>query len=453
MCATAATLALDDPRRRFPAWIAATLVGGVCAWFVDVAAGPRPTPALVRAAWLAGLALRLAHLTATPAFSEDVHRYVYEGRASWLAGPAFPFRHAPREGPALLPPEAIDVSFLRLNHPDVPAIYPPASQAFFAAVTAVWPDGHDAARALRVGFVALEVAAIVVVARGLERAPLLWLLAPLPIGELAREGHHDALSLLGLALVVAGAARGRPARAYLGAALAALAKLNGLVVLPALVRETRRGLLAGGWPLLLLPLPFLAFASTGLESYATRWRAGDGAFALVDALAGLLLGGAPDVAWAHVGPWTWTRAGLARALLAGGLGLATLALVRRSARRGAAALDVHVAARAGALLTLVLALGPTLHPWYVTWLLPFVALPRAASGPWRAFAIALVVGAPVLEHPPWVELVDGAWRELRPLTLALHGAAALAALVAWRADLRAEATSDAPGIPDAPRPL
>ncbi len=452
MCATAATLGLDDPRRRFPAWLAATLVGGVCAWLVDRRAGPHPTRTLVRAAWAAGLALRFAHLTAPSAFSEDVHRYVYEGRASWLAGPAFPFRHAPREGPALLPATAVDVSFLRLNHPDVPAIYPPGSQAVFAGVTALWPSGHDAARALRVGFVACELAAIVVVARALERAPVLWLLAPLPIGEFAREGHHDALSLLGLALVVAGAARGRPARAYLGAALAALAKLNGLIVLPVLLRETRRGLLAGGWPLLVLPLPFLAFASTGLESYATRWRAGDGAFALVDALAGVLLGGAPDVAWAQVGPWTWTRAGLARALLAGGLGLATLALVRRPARRGEAALDLHVAARAGALLTIVLALGPTVHPWYVTWLLPFVALPRAVSGSWRAFAIALVVGAPVLEHPPWIELVEGEWRELRPLTFALHGAAALAALVAWRADLRAETPSQAPGIPDAPRP-
>ena len=67
------------------------------------------------------------------------------------------------------------------------------------------------------------------------------LLSPIAILEIGRDGHADSLSALGLAIGVFGFSRLRPREGYVGFALAALAKLNGLIVFVAALRATRRG--------------------------------------------------------------------------------------------------------------------------------------------------------------------------------------------------------------------
>jgi hypothetical protein len=245
---------------------------------------------------------------------------------------------------------------------------------------------------------------------------LLVVLSPLSVLEVGREGHADSLSMFGLALGIHGFVRLRPRLGYAGFALAALAKLNGLVALLAAARSTRRGLGVGlGLALLcLLPLGFAGGASTqGIGAYASAWRAGDGAFTVVLAVAGALLGGD----WRRFelgGSWgalTLTQHQLARGLtLLSFAGLAAVVLWRKVEER-------QIPARAGLLVLGLLLLSPTLHPWYALWLLPFAAV----LGTGRDAALALVALVPLLHHPGWLELTEGTWTDVGWVRALVHG--------------------------------
>jgi hypothetical protein len=236
--------------------------------------------------------------------------------------------------------------------------------------------------------------------------------------ETAREGHVDVLSAFGFALAAAGFARGRGALGHGGVLIAALAKLNGLVLVPLAVAARRQGaaLLLPGLLLLALPYFWAASADTsGLAAYATRWRAGDGAFGVALALAEAGLGGD----WVRLDPSgvTVTRHQVARALVAALFGAAYILALARPGRvlgQGRAP-DFH--ALGGLLLLLLLLLAPTFHPWYALWLLPFAAL---GPFPGRAAALWLAVAAAALHHPTWLALHEGAWRELPWVRALVH---------------------------------
>lgn len=395
-------LALDDPRLRFWAFLAfISVAGAVWGWFWFRGLHAR----WVAIAAILAVAVRIAFVLTPPAMSDDVFRYVYEGRVVWTMGPAFPFTHAPidalKDG---VPPALLDASWLRINHPALATIYPPFAQTIFAAA-------FGRLLILKLLLVLAELGAYAVIWKktSLERAVVLAL-CPLAAFELAREAHADALSMLGLAIGAAAFHAARPRAGYAGFFLAALAKLNGLIaVLPA-VFATRRGLWIAAPMMLVLALPY-AIAGGGeqaaLFAYAGSWRSGDGAFAVLHALAELVLGGD----WRRVSDdWTLTRDQLARAfsalIFAGYAGF----LLRRKP-----AVE-EVPERAAALLLMLLLLSPVLHPWYTLWLLPFLPFaPRLAP----AIAAALIL-APLLHHATWLELVSGRWRELGLLRALVH---------------------------------
>ncbi len=413
----AASFALDDPRRRFLAHLAALAVSGV-GWVILARAKALPPLAL---AFAAGAILRVWGVALAPAFSDDVFRYVYEGRVVWSEGLGFPFAHAPSEALAAgVDPALLDRAWLRINHPELSTIYPPFSQAVFAIAggLAALTDTY-ALYWLEALLVLADAVTAWVLYRGAgPRAAIAWWLCPIGIVEVAREGHADGLSTLGLALAVVAFAKGRPTQGYGGLVLAALAKLNGLVVLPAALRATRRGVwVLGG--LALLGLPFVlagAHAGEGIGAYASRWRAGDGLFTVFLEIAELALGGD----WRRFGSVTLTRHEVARAMT----GLAFLAVMVVTLRRRYPV--EAVPERAGTLLFALLLLAPTFHPWYVLWLVPFAV---AAPGfRYRDAVLYLVVAAPLLHHPAWLELVAGRWTDVGWVRFLVHAPAlALAA--------------------------
>ena len=390
-------------------------------WLVlaRLGAAGRLSRGAVLALTLLGIAARAAFALSPPAFSEDVFRYVFEGRVVWDLGLGFPFAHAPSEARDLgVRPALLDEAWLRINHPHISTIYPPLAQGTFALAGGLGEllgGGH--LLILKLLLVCADLGVWALAARALVRAgrpaagALFWGLSPLVIVEVAREGHADSLSALGLALAISGFLAARPRRGYLGLALAALAKLNGLVVLPAAWRSTTRGLLATLPLFALLGLPWLLAgpaAGTGLGAYATRWRAGDGAFTLLLFAAEALLGGD----WRDLGAFTVTRHQLARALAALLFAAGSAALLWRKPA------VVEVPIRAGQMLLLLLLLSPTLHPWYVLWAMPFAAALPTFRG--RGAIVVLACLAPLLHHPGWLELEDGAWTDLGWVRAAVH---------------------------------
>jgi hypothetical protein len=354
-----------------------------------------------------------------PAFSDDVFRYVYEGRVVWVHGPAFPFLHPPADAPALgVPAHLLDEAWLRINHPHITTIYPPLAQVVFAAAGGLGELFGAPLLWLKLFLLAADLGTQAISMALLARQgrpialSLSWALCPLVVFEIAREGHADSASALGLALGIYAFSLARPRLGYAGFALAALAKLNGLVAMAAALRSTRRGALIGLGLASLLAVPFLLageHAGFGLGQYATRWKSGDGLFSLVLLAAEAIIGGE----WRRLteSGLTITKHELARVITALiGAALAFVVLRRPAPME-------EIPRRAGLLLLGLLLIAPTLHPWYVVWVLPFVVL---EGFPARRAILALAFLAPLLHHPSWVALSTGEWTDVPWVRALVH---------------------------------
>ncbi len=375
--------AAGDLAPRIPLFLAlhTVLFATYALLLVRTGAGARLDRASLRLALGFAIVFRLAALAAPPSLSDDLYRYLWDGRV--LASGVNPYRH---------PPAAAELVTLRdghhaaINHPELPTIYPPAAQVVFAGVATVWPApiGIKAAMAV-MDLLALAALALLLRALGLPAGRLVvqaW--CPLVILEFAGMGHVDAIgiALLTGALAALAAARHRLALAALGAA--ALAKLFPLLLVPAFLARTPRR----AWFVLPLVLAagVLPFAAHGVDptgslgTFAARWRGNDVAFAGLVALTG-----SPD-----------TAKGLALLLLGGVLAACRL---RRASLESTAL----------AAMTAALLLSPVLHPWYLTWIVPLLAVrPEPALVAWTGsialayLAVSRELAVGVYEVRPWV---------------------------------------------------
>jgi alpha-1,6-mannosyltransferase len=191
--------------------------------------------------------LRLGALPAPVFLSDDVNRYIWDGRVQ--AAGINPYRYIPTD-PDLAPlrDEAIFPQINRNNY--APTIYPPVAQMLFLLASRL----GETALTVKLVFVAIEAIGIwalllVLQAAGAHRENLLlYAWHPLPVWEIAGSGHVDAAVVAAAALALAAAVTGR--RAWSGAALAAgtLVKFFPLVLAPALWRPTRSNLGDWRWP-------------------------------------------------------------------------------------------------------------------------------------------------------------------------------------------------------------
>lgn len=212
---------------------------------------------------LVGAALLVPAVLVEPQTSSDSYRYVWDGRVQ-LAGVS-PYRYVPddealrdlREG--YLWPQGPDGQS-EVGRSDVPTIYPPVAQAWFAVVAAVFPTGTGG-YGIRIATALLGVGVTVLLGRLMRRTgqdprwAAVWAWCPLVVFEAGNSAHVDVLST---AFVVLGfaALHGRRhvlAGVFLGLAVAT--KLVPLVVAPVFVRE--RPVRTGAGALAAVVLPYL----------------------------------------------------------------------------------------------------------------------------------------------------------------------------------------------------
>jgi len=346
-----------------------------------------------------GLIFRLILLPTAPSLSDDVYRYVWDGRVQ-----------AAGINPYLYAPDAAELAHLRddrihprINHPHIPTVYPPAAQLLFLVCGLV----SESVLFYKLVFVLLDLSAAwsiraVLRRRGLPAGRiLLYLWNPLLVVEIAGSGHVDILGVALLSASLAAVTSGSRSKAILALALSFLAKLLPVALLPswwawacarrAQASEPRRrpslGVLRVLWPVgLFLGLVALAYGPfvsagrslfTGLTAYARHWEFNGLGYSVVK----WLLGDSGQVA---------------RWVSAAGLSAAALCV---------AVFRVHPL-RAGFLLVgTIIWLIPTLHPWYVLWVLPFAVVWR--SWPWMAFtgltALSYVVLSGYVQTGIWQE--------------------------------------------------
>jgi alpha-1,6-mannosyltransferase len=166
-----------------------------------------------RALWLIfgiGIMLRVYVLLFDPLLSTDIFRYIWDGRVQ--AAGINPYRYFPaHDALAQLRDATI---FPRINRADYAVtIYPPVAEFFFLVVTRIG-ENVNVMRLALLGCEAVSVAVIVLFLHRMQR-PITLVVAyvwhPLPIWEIANNGHVDALAvalmLLGLWVALTGRAK------------------------------------------------------------------------------------------------------------------------------------------------------------------------------------------------------------------------------------------------------
>jgi len=366
------------------------------------------------------LTLRLGLVWHDPVLSDDLFRYVWEGRV-WLAG------HNPFvESPSSITLEALrdTVIWPRINHPEVPTIYPPAAQAIFA-LNALLGGGPVL---LRLIFVAIEfgcVAAVIKIAKPSTSVLGLYLLNPLVIVESAWSGHIDVVAVGFLAVGILLWEKGRGiSSVFFGLSIAT--KFLGVIGLACVafapLREHEswgariRTLVLTGLVVGLFYVPCVperpADLFSGFTTYAATWRSNDGLFRL----------------WTHVAEATmssessdgekvlvhldgldsmatqlhWTKTWEGRELPNTTFAQDQISQFLGKAVGAGFVISVFFFAvwvirdpwqGFGVTMFALLLAAPTVHPWYVVWLIPFaLRYPRGWSQGALAFSGLVLIG-------------------------------------------------------------
>jgi hypothetical protein len=252
-----------------PVEAAAWAVFAAGAWLILRTSPRRAVPLIL----LGGITIQLAALAAPPRTSDDLYRYIWDGKVQ--AAGIDPYRYVPaarqlaplrdpflwpasgrycitpggaltgpgsagQAGPGLAP------GCTRINRPAVPTIYPPVAEAYFAGVYRLSPPGSGAVP-MQAAAALFAVATTVLLLRGLRslgrdpRLAVLWAWCPAVGLDAANTAHIDVVvAFLTVAALLTLARPGGRLRAMCGGGLLGLAvatKFTPILVTPAVLRR------------------------------------------------------------------------------------------------------------------------------------------------------------------------------------------------------------------------
>lgn len=329
---------------------------------------------------------RLSLVQLEPSLSDDIYRYLWDGRVQ--AAGINPYRFAPQD---LTLSPLRDALYHNINHREIPTIYPPVSQIYFWAMAVVAPG----ALGLKLGLCVVELATALALGRLLRRLGrsagdlVLYAWNPLVVVETAASGHAEGLAALLLVLAAGQLQARRQAMAggFLGAAV--MAKIYPAFCAPAWIPSLgRRGLVAATAALIALAGLYWTgdlAPVIGLTTFAEHWNHNELGYRLLLALS-------PDRDFAK--------------LVSAGLFVALACVLMLRTRAG----DTFAVAESSLWLVFaLLCLSPTVHPWYLTWMAPWLVLcPRLGPLLWTATGVLsyeILLGyraAGVWEEKAWV---------------------------------------------------
>lgn len=334
----------------------------LAAWLVwRVRRTSRSTLALV---FVFAALFRLSILFAPPSLSDDIYRYIWDGRVQ--AAHINPYRYVPADDALkFLRDEAIYPNINRRNF--APTIYPPLAQMIFLMATRV-SESVVWMKALMVLFEAAGLYALSLLLASFKWPRERLLLAawhPLMVWEIAGSGHLDALVVAFVAFALVAQRKGRESLTGALLACAVLVKLFPLVLFPAFYRRRSWRLpLAFCVVLVAGYLPYLSIGARRvvgyLPGYAEEEGLHSGARFFLLQLTQAFPGGA------HVPPAAY----IVFAVLVLGAIAAWCFFARESNRLD----DVRRAALLAVVFTVLL--SPH-YSWYFVWLVPFLCFVSA----------------------------------------------------------------------------
>jgi hypothetical protein len=302
------------------------------------------------------LVFRLTALAVPPDFTDDLYRYRWEARLQQAGGN--PYRVAPNDPAAAA---LKDATFERIPGRDFRAVYGPAIELVYRyawrMVAAVTGDAGTQIVLLKLPAALADLGVLAMLwwllpAVGIARERIIvYAWCPLAIFEFWSNGHNDAVMLLALTAAFLALARGRDTAAFALLATAAAAKIWPAGLLPVFAGWPPRRWLAGlvaipAIALWMLPFDFaLAGNAPFLSGFLGGWRNND-------SLYGLLLWITGDQY-----PAKYAAFAIVFAVVAG------VAVLRMTPTRGSL---IVIAA--------MLLVSANCHPWYLTWMLPLLAI-------------------------------------------------------------------------------
>jgi alpha-1,6-mannosyltransferase len=328
--------------------------------------GPRrsrvTTRKLLLLIWAAGVVFRITLLPLDPTLSEDLSRYRWQGKLQAAGGNPYV------EIPAGARWENLrDRTWPHVNRKDLPSVYGPLLEEFYAGyyrlVRSVEPDEVRQVWLFKLPFAALELAVGAAVLQLLTAAgaPQSWLLiylwSPLMVVEFWAQGHNDPLAVLFVVLALVAAARERWTWAFASLTLAALAKFWPAVLFPFFLLQRREKRWIFRWKPALVALPLalavswpywggIAHVTELLKGFVGGWRNNDSLYGLIYQFSGE----------------DFQR----------GTTLVTRLLVVALAALWALQLPLAKAAKWAVVLLLLF--SANCFPWYLSWLVPLLAL-------------------------------------------------------------------------------
>lgn len=412
------TIAADLLLWRLGGWvlIAAFALAACCAFAAPRMANLADQGAALVIILAGAAALRFALLFSDPTLSSDIYRYVWDGRVQ--AAGINPYAHVPAA--SKLAPLRDPEIWPRINRADYAVtIYPPGAQIVFLTLTRL----GESVLAMKLGLLLFEAAGIAAIIALLLRlgkpathiAAYAW--HPLPVWEIAGNGHIDAAMLAFLLVGLLMYLNGRTVLASVLIALGALIKPLAALALPVIWRPW-------DWR-----MPLVVLAVVGLV-YMPYLSVGWGVFGFVSGYVqeeGLASGGGFKLLWLVQQVTGPLRYGVVAYLTIAVAALVVLAIT--TALRSDRSAQASMRASSWMLVAFLVLVSPH-YPWYFLVLVPFLALcPSAAA--W------VLTSASVLFY----DVVPGDVLPSYEIRIAVFTVAVLAALAH---DLRSERRKNAP---------
>jgi hypothetical protein len=326
--------------------------------------------------WGAAIVFRLTLLPLSPTLSEDLNRYRWQGKLQAAGGNPYVEIPEDRRWGHLR-----DRTWPHVNRKDLPSVYGPLLEMVYAGyyrlVGALEPDEIRQVWLFKLPFAALELAVGAAVLQLLRAAgaPQAWLLiylwSPLIVVEFWAQGHNDSLAVLFVVLALAAASRERWTWAFASLSLAALSKFWPAVLFPFFLLQRREKRWILRWKPALVALPL---------ALAVSWPYRDGIANVTELLRGF------------VGGWRNNDSlyGLIYQFSAEDFQRGTTLVTRLLVAALAAlwTLQLPLAKAAKWAVVLILLFSANCFPWYLSWLVPLLALyPGAPLLLWTALVV------------------------------------------------------------------
>ncbi|MDX1979250.1 MAG: hypothetical protein SFV51_03215 [Bryobacteraceae bacterium] len=402
-CGFAGLLAVS-PLRYAVVEAIAILIGSSAVYLIAVA---RDVKGSQWALWIVGwsVVLRLTAFAIPPDFTDDLYRYRWEARLQEAGGN--PYRTAPNDESAV---GLRDATFDRIPGRDFRAVYGPmtelAYRLAFRAVAALTGDPWRQVFWLKLPGALGDLGVLaglwwLLPAAGVPRERILvYAWCPLPVFEFWTNGHNDTLMLVPLVCAFLALARGRAVSAFSLLATAVSAKVWPLALIPVFA-----GMRPGKWLAALAVAPVIALWMSpfdwGLAGNAPFLSGFLGGWRNNDSLYGLLLWLTGDQYPAKYAAFGIVFGAIAWVTLKG-----------EAASRGSLA-----------VIVVMLLVSANCHPWYLTWMLPLVAIHRS----WGLLTWIALSPLFYLVLPRWFEA--GEWNGSTPERWAVY--APVFAVLVW----------------------